>query len=490
MPQTNPNTPTRRNVDTSLPAYLALANSLETQVLANVFLPGDRLPSVRSLCGDHRLSTETVLHTLRVLEDRGVVEARPRSGFYIKFRNQYPEPLPQPLRLEASPVEVSKLRYQAFSVGNSKGVIPLSTAVPSPEILPTAKLGRMISAISRSASAEVVGYAEPAGHYKLRKQLARRSSDWGCFMKPEDFIVTNGTTEAITLALRTVCAPNSTVLVESPTYYGILEMIENLGLRVVELPTDPQTGVSPDDIEHAVQSIPSIGACLLVTNYSNPFGCTMSVEKKKRVVSILAKYQVPLIEDDIYGDLCAPDDRRPVTAKAFEAKGLVLLCSSISKTLAPGLRVGWIAPGRFRDQILQLKTNQTLACPTITQLAVAEFLEHGSYDAHLRKIRTFFANQLPLFSGAVSRHFPAGIRVSRPQGGFVLWIELDAKLDTTELAARALNQHRIAIAPGCIFSANGKNFRNCMRISCGHPWSSGIEHAIKTLGQLAKQSGV
>jgi DNA-binding transcriptional MocR family regulator len=485
-----PSTPIRRLADQPLPfpvpRYLTLADSLEVQVRANVFRPGDRLPSVRSLCEDHRLSMETVLHTFRVLEDRGLVEARPRSGFYIKFRNQLPEPLAHPLLLEASPVEVSKLRYQAFSIGNSKDVIPLSTAVPSPEILPTAKLGRMISVLARSAAAEVVGYAEPGGHHKLRRQLARRASDWGCLLKPEDLIVTNGTAEAIALALRTVCPPNSAVLVESPTYYGILEMIENLGLRVVELPTDPRTGVSPEDIEHAVQSIPRIGACLLVTNYSNPLGCTLSVEKKKRLVSVLAKYQVPLIEDDIYGDLCQPGDRRPVTAKAFDTQGLVLLCSSISKTLAPGLRVGWIAPGRFRDQILQLKTNQTLACPTITQLAVAEFLEHGSYDAHLRKIRTFFADQLHRFSNAVSRYFPPEIRVSRPQGGFVLWIEFDAKLDTTELAARAMKQHRIAIAPGCIFSANGKNFSNCLRLSCGYPWSARMEQAIVTLGQLAR----
>jgi DNA-binding transcriptional MocR family regulator len=469
---------------TRFPAYLALANSLEVQIRANVFRPGDRLPSVRTLCGDHRLSMETVLHTFRVLEDRGLLEARPRSGFYIKFRNQTPEPLPQRLRLEASPVEVSKLRYQAFSLGNAKDVVPLGTAVPSPEILPATKLGGMISAIARSSASEIVGYTEPAGHPKLRRQLARRASDWGCLMKPEDFIVTNGAAEALSLALRTVCPANSAVLVESPTYYGILEMIENLGLRVVELPTDPRTGVSPEDIEHAVRSIPRIGACLLVTNYSNPLGCTLSDEKKKKVVSTLAKYRVPLIEDDIYGDLCPPGDRRPITAKAFDTEGLVLLCSSISKTLAPGLRVGWIAPGRFRDQILQLKTNQTLACPTITQLAIAEFLEHGSYDAHLRKIRTFFVDQLQRFSNAVSCYFPSEIRISRPQGGFVLWIEFAGKLDTTELAARAMNQHRIAIAPGCIFSANGKNYRNCLRLSCGYPWSARMESAIQTLGQL------
>ena len=238
-----------------------------------------------------------------------------------------------------------------------------------------------------------------------------------------------------------------------------------------------------------MRSIPRIGACLLVTNYSNPLGCAMPVERKKRLVSILAKYQVPLIEDDIYGDLCPPGERRPITAKAFDTEGLVLLCSSISKTLAPGLRVGWVSPGRFRDAIRQLKRNQTLTSPTITQMVVAEFLEHGAYDAHLRKIRAFFAEQLQRFRAAVARYFPFDIKVTRPQGGFVLWIEFDPAIDATELASTALNKYRIAVAPGCIFSANGKNFRNCLRISCGYPWSPRIEGAIKTLGQLAGNAG-
>jgi DNA-binding transcriptional MocR family regulator len=471
-----------------LPAYLALANSLESQIHSDVFRVGDRLPSVRSLCGNHRLSVETVLHTFRVLEDRGLIEVRPRSGFYVSFRNQLPEPSPQPLRLEESTVEVSKLPYQAFSLGNSKNVIPLGVAIPSPEILPAARLARMIAAKARSAAFEAVGYTDPAGHPKLRKILARRASDWGCLLTADDFIVTNGTSEALALALQSTCAPGSAVLVESPTYYGILEIIKSRGLRVVELPTDPRTGVSPDDIEQAIQSFPGIGACLLVTNYSNPLGCELPAEKKEKIVSILAKSNIPLIEDDIYGDLCAPDARRPLAAKSFDKEDGVILCSSISKTLAPGLRVGWIAPGKFRERVLQLKTNQTLTSPTITQMAVAEFLEHGAYDAHLRRIRGFFAEQLQRFSSAILRYFPRNICVSRPRGGFVLWIEFEHNLNTTELAARAMNHHRISVAPGCIFSANGKRFQNCLRISCGHPWSVQMEDAVKTLGSLAGQS--
>jgi len=471
-----------------LPAYLALANALQTQIETNLFRVGDRLPSVRSLCDDHRLSLETVLHSLRVLENRGLVEARPRSGFYVRFRNPVPGPSPQPLQLEKSTVEVSKLRYQAFALGNSKAVIPLGVAIPSPEILPTAKLARMIGAKARSEASEVVRYTDSAGHPKMRKQLARRAGDWGCLMGTDDFIVTNGTAEALALALQVTCPRDSAVLVESPTYYGILEIIKSRGLRVIELPTDPQAGVSPDDLKEAIRSLPNIGACLLVTNYSNPLGCALSPERKEKLVSILAKNGIPLIEDDIYGDLCPPGERRPITAKSFDKEGLVLLCSSISKTLAPGLRVGWISPGKFRDRILQLKTNQTLTCPTITQMAVAEFLEHGAYDAHLRKIRGFFSEQLQRFSSAIVRYFPQNIRISRPQGGFVLWIEFDPGLNATELAAHAMNRHQISVTPGCIFSANGKKFQNCLRISCGYPWSAKIEEALKTLGRLARKN--
>jgi DNA-binding transcriptional MocR family regulator len=471
----------------TLPAYLRLADSLQVQIEGKVFRTGDRLPSVRDLCRDHRLSVETVLHTLRVLENRALIEARPRSGFYVKQRTQLPEPSSRPLRLQAAQVTIGRLRYEAFQLGNSPNVIPLGVAVPSPDILPTAKLGRIISSLTRSAKSEIVSYADPAGHPKLRKQLARRAHDSGAFLTADDFVITNGTAEALALCLRTVCAHGSAVLVESPCYYGILEIVEHLGYQVIELPTDPKFGVSPDDIERAIGSIPNIGACLLVTNFSNPLGCTLTDDRKEKIVELLGRHRIPLLEDDIFGDLCPPDQRRPTSAKSYDKEGLVLLCGSISKTLAPGLRVGWVAPGLYRERVLQLKTNQTLTSPTITQMAVGEFLEHGAYDAHLRKIRTCLADQLQKCSRAVAEYFPKGVRVSRPQGGFVLWIELPSSVDTTELASQAMNRHRISIAPGCMFSATGKRFRNCLRLSCGTPWSIQFEEAIKTLGQLVHQ---
>ncbi len=425
-----------------------------------------------------------MLHALRILENRLLIEARPRSGYYVKQRIQFSEPRTKALRLQASVISVGRLRFESFRLGNSPDVIPFGIAVPSSQILPTTKLSRMIASLARSAKSEVVNYTEPAGHQKLRKQLARRSGETGAFLTAEDFIVTNGASEALALCLKAVCAPGSAVMVESPGYYGILEIVEHLGLRVVELPTDPKNGVSPEDMERSIRTISGVGACLLVTNFSNPLGCTLSAERKAAIVDLLARHEIPLIEDDIYGDLCRPGDRRPSTAKSFDKKGLVLLCGSISKTLAPGLRIGWVAPGRFRAKILQLKTNQTFTSPTITQLAVSEFLEHGAYDAHLRTMRGCLADQLQKCSQAITEYFPKESRISRPQGGFVIWIELPPSVDTTDLARRAMNRHQISIAPGCIFSATGRRYQNCFRISCGAPWSPKFDVAIKTLANL------
>ena len=470
----------------SPPAYLALANSLQAQVEANVFRMGDRLPSVRTLCTDHRLSMETVLRALRVLEDCALIEARPRSGFYVRQRIQLLEPHTPLIHLEASSVTTSHLRSKVFQLGNLHDVVPLGIAVPSPDILPITKLGQIISSLTRRAKSEIANYTESAGHPKLRKQLARRSSDWGSFLTPEDFIITNGGAAAMTLCLQAVCPPKAAVLVESPIHPGILEIIEHLGHKVVELPTDPNLGVSPEDVERAIRMIPEIGACFLATNYSNPLGYSLSEERKKQIVTLLSRYQIPLIEGDIHGDLCQPGARRPINAKSFDKEGWVMLCGSVEKTLAPGLCIGWVVPGRFRDQMLQLKMVYTFASPTITQMAVGEFLEHGAYDAHLRKLRVSLANQLQKYRQAIIEYFPAGIRVSRPQGGFVLWIECPSSVDTTELAQRAMNDHRISIAPGCIFSANGERYRNYLRLSCGFPWAPRFDDAIKTLGRLVR----
>jgi DNA-binding transcriptional MocR family regulator len=217
---------------------------------------------------------------------------------------------------------------------------------------------------------------------------------------------------------------------------------------------------------------------------SNPLGSVMPDENKERLVKLLARHGVPLIEDDAYGELVF-ESPRPRPARAWDHDGRVLLCGSISKTLAPGYRIGWVAPGLYRERVERLKFSATLATPTLTQMAVAEFFASGGYDRHLRRLRGTLQHQVQRMREAIGEHFPPGTRVSDPQGGFVLWVELPSGCDGMELQARALEK-RIAIAPGPIFSVRTR-FESCLRISCGIPWNDTLASAVRTLGELAHQ---
>ena len=469
------------------PSYQVLADKLHRQIDARTYLPGDRLPSVRELAKDHGFSLETVLHAFRLLENKGVVEARVRSGFYVR------EPR---LRLVAAPnktqtifrakdVAVSSLRHQTVTFGTSKHVIPLGLSLLGSEMLPARKLAQTAASAARRYPAEAANQGPPAGLEPLRQQVAQRANAWGCFLSPDDFVITCGASEALHLALRAVSQPGDIVLVESPTYFGVLEIIQSLGLKVVELATDPVQGVDLGDLGNALQRFNRIAACVLVTNCSNPLGYSLSTKTKRDLVRLLARFGVPLIEDDIFGELHRPEAERPKVAKSFDQDGSVILIGSFSKTLAPGLRIGWMVPGKFHDRVLELKSATSLATPSLPQLTVAEFLKFGSFDAHLRRLRQFLAEQVYRFSCAIAESFPESTRISRPSGGFLLWIELEEDFDALDLAAEALNRFRIAVAPGNIFSATGERYRNCLRISCGHTFSPKFAEAVKTVGRLA-----
>jgi DNA-binding transcriptional MocR family regulator len=354
------------------------------------------------------------------------------------------------------------------------------------ELLPLRKLNAALAAVAREGVGPGGAYDELRGNVQLRRQLARRAVAWGAFLEEDDFVTTVGATEALQLSLHAVTKPGDIVAVESPAYFGLLRLVESSGLRAIEIPSDPRTGLDLDALEDAVRSAP-VRAVLATPNFSNPLGARMPDENKERLVRMLTRRDIPLIEDDVYGDL-AFDGTRPRAAKSFDTEGNVLLCGSISKTLAPGYRVGWVAPGKFRDAVEKLKFAYTVSSPTPTQMAVAEFLAEGGYDRHVRKLRRILAAQSSLYREAIAQHFPEGTRVSRPQGGFVVWVEMCAEgsgqVDAVDLQRRALDRG-IAIAPGTIFSAR-QRFAKCIRISTGHPWSPRIERAIATLGELAR----
>jgi DNA-binding transcriptional MocR family regulator len=279
-----------------------------------------------------------------------------------------------------------------------------------------------------------------------------------------------------------VCRPGDTVAIESPIFYNLLQVIEMLDLKALEIPTHPQTGMSISALRYAIEHNP-VHACLIISNFNNPFGSVMPDGRKKELVELLAGHGIPLIEDDVYGDLGFTHDR-PTVAKRHDREGLVILCSSFSKTLAPGYRVGWVVPGRFQEKIERLKAVSNIATATLPQLAIAEFLENGGYDHYLRKMRGIYSRQAALMSQAVQRFFPAGTRVNNPSGGFVLWVELPEGVDSIRLYERAL-ERGITIAPGFIFSASQK-YRNFIRLNAAY-WSARIEQAVALIGKMAAE---
>jgi DNA-binding transcriptional MocR family regulator len=465
--------------------YEQVADRIGDAIATGALRPGDRLPSVRQLSTQERVSISTVLQAYIHLESLGLVETRPQSGHYVR-RRERPRPAePQVSRpaTTASPVSVSALVSRVYRAAGDPRVVQLGASFPAPELLPTQRLNRELALLAREAGELGMQYDMPPGCLELRRQVARRSLEWGCALGPDDFITTCGASEAVYLSLRAVARAGDTIAIESPAYYGTLQAIESLGLRALEIPSHPRHGLELEALEAALDKR-RVAAVLTVPSFSNPLGSCMPEEHRQRLVALLARHDIPLIEDDIYGDLYFGPER-PRPCKAFDTEGRVLLCGSFSKTLAPGYRVGWVAPGRYRERVELLKFAQTVATPTLPQLAIARFLQSGGYDRHLRTLRRRLAAQMEQTREAIAEHFPEGTCVTCPTGSSLLWVELPRKVDALALHARAL-EAGISIAPGPIFSAQPQRYSHFIRMSYSQPWSPRIEAAVATLGSLAR----
>ena len=463
------------------PLYLQVADSVAELIATGSLRAGDRVPSVRRLSEQQNVSVPTVLQAYLVLENRRMIEARPKSGFFVTPR------LSDSLAEPAVSRRTSAVPWGDFHPSTpivrdlvDSRLVPLGGAVPSPDLLPGAKLARIVGSLAREHMAETISYDPVPGSLTLRREISRRSLDWGCHLRSEEFIVVNGTTEGLNLALRAVTKPGDTVLVESPTYYGLVHILNQIGLRAVAVPASAREGLSIDGAERVLRR-QKIAAIALIPNFNNPLGSLMPEANRRALLELAVRRRIPIIEDDIYGDL-EHEGARPRCLKAADKEGLVLLCGSFSKTLAPGYRVGYISPGLFHDRIVHLKTATNWGNATLPALAIAEFLRNGGYDRHLRKIRRTYRDQVQKMREALAVEFPEPVKISNPRGGFVLWVELPATVDAMQLFAEA-RKAGISIAPGPIFSPVGE-FANYIRLSCGYPWNSAIERAIAVLGRL------
>ena len=471
--------PLELGADQSL--YLQLADAVAGQIEAGTFRPGDRIPSVRKLRDQYGVSLTTVLQACRVLEDRGLVRAKAQSGHYVRAGSPRPrsEPEESTSSSEAKHVDASLALRLNLGIGNPQGPT-LGAAVQGPELMAVAALNRLTSHVLRHQPAACHSYDAPPGSPVLRRSIAQHGGDAGYAVSADDIVITSGAKEAVYLSIKAVTRPGDTVAVESPTYYALLEVLGSLGLRALEISSHPRHGINLDDLSAALARQP-VAAVALVSNFSNPTGSCMTDAAKRRLVEILERHDVPLVEDDVYGEL-AFDGPRPAAIKAFDRSGLVLYCSSYSKTVSPGLRVGWSIPGRYQNEVELLKLVVNQATAVAPQLALAAFLDSGGCDRHIRRVRRMYREQMASTIDAVERFFPEATRLTRPQGGHVLWVQLPPGVDALDLYERA-HTEGIRIAPGPMFSPSG-GYRDFIRLNTGFPWNETTERQIETLGRL------
>lgn len=462
--------------------YEKLAAEIAQLIHSGVLAPGEKAPSVRQASRTYGISPSTVFQAYYLLESRGLLRAKERSGYFVRDSNtqRLDEPQLSQQHIESHDVGVSELIFSVLDSLRDASTVPFGSAFPSPELFPLARLARSLSSSMKAMPAHAIISDMTDGNPNLRRQIALRYSRNGMFLPPNELIITNGALEALSLCLQCTTQPGDLVAIEAPAFYACLQMLERLQLKAVEIPVHPREGIDLASLQIAFANLP-IKVCCLMSSLQNPLGASMNDEKKQALYELLYSHQIPLIEDDVYAELYFTSTP-PRSIKSYDHCGLVMHCSSFSKCLAPGYRVGWVAAGRFSEQIKRLRLMTTISPAIPSQAALADYLQHGGYDLHLRRLRHALESQQTSMLDAAERYFPAGTRVTRPHGGYFLWFELPETINSLLLFQQALYAG-ISLAPGPIFSAT-QRFKNCIRLSYGHPWDDRSEHAMQQLGQL------
>ena len=466
----------------SLTRYAALAADIAQSIHAGVLQPGDKLPSVRSCCAARGVNPSTVFQAYYLLEARGLIRARERSGYYVASGAHHPPPEPEIARLPppaSLTVDVSERVFSILQASFQPGTVGLGSAFPAPQHFPWNKLAQSLAACARQAQPHDLLDDLSTGHSGLRRHIARRYLADGMPLHMDDVVITNGALEALNLCLSAVTRPGGAVVVESPCFYGALQALERLGLQAIEVPTHPRDGIDLQALEAAITTHRP-QTIWLMSNFHNPLGSLMPAPHKQALCDMAARLQIPVIEDDVYGELYF-SARRPLPIKAYDHAGWVLHCSSFSKCLAPGWRIGWVTAGRFTQGVARQKLTTSISTNAPAQAALAHYLEGVGYDKHLRQLRHILLTQRDAMAQAIAQYFPPGTRATRPEGGYLMWVELPEGCDALALHQQALTAG-ISLAPGPVFSAS-QRFERCIRLNFGLQWDARTIPALQQLGQ-------
>ncbi|HFZ8993407.1 TPA: PLP-dependent aminotransferase family protein [Citrobacter freundii] len=462
--------------------YQQLAEQIGRQIASGVWQPGDRLPSLREQVTSSGMSLMTVSHAYQLLESQGLIIARPQSGYYVAARpvGRASGPSAQLMREES--VDINTYIFDMLQASRDASIIPFASAFPDPRLFPLPQLNRSLARVSKTATAMSVLENLPPGNLLLRQAIARRYAQQGITVSPDEIVITAGALEALNLSLQAVTQAGDWVVVENPCFYGALQALERLRLKAISVVSDVNEGIDLAALEEALQKYP-VKACWLMTNSQNPLGFTLSPQKKARLVDLLERHDVTLIEDDVYSELYFGRDK-PLPARAWDRHNRVLHCSSFSKCLVPGFRIGWVAAGKYARQIQRLQLMSTLSTSSPMQLALVDYLATRRYDVHLRRLRRQLAERKKLAWQTLLRYLPAEVNVHYNDSGYFLWVELPESVDAGELSTAALTQ-QISIAPGKMFSTSDA-WSHFFRFNTSWEWGAREEQAVITLSQLIR----
>lgn len=462
-------------------AYERVESHVESLIANGVLAPGEKVPSVREICRVQKVSPSTAVRALGNLEAKSLVCAKPRSGFFVQRPSRLPLPSPSAAPAKPQSPRLSEDVARVFNEILAKNTISLGAGAPDHTLLPTGEISRCVSRAARQFASDFGRYAMSEADMTLRREIAVRLARSGCFVSPDEVIITNGCMDAINLALRAVASPGDTILVESPTYFGLLQIIESLGMKAVSVPSTCDEGMDLTVFGRIISRY-KVKACVLIPSFSNPNGACLPDRKREALSAIASANGIPIIEDDIYGEL-AFGETRPRPIKAFGDPGNVMLCGSLSKTLSPALRVGWVVAGRHAENVRRLRWITSVTTPHVTARAAADYLRSGGYDKHLRGLCKVLRTRISRMSHSIAESFPQGTALSRPEGGYFLWVELPWRINSLALRDLA-GQQRISVCPGPIFSVSGE-FQNFIRLNCALRIDVKVERAIRTLGKIA-----
>lgn len=464
--------------------YEQLAAELADEIKQGKWQQGDKLPSIRMLAAEYKLAKISIQHALHKLEKQGLIYAKPKAGFFVSAKSGNEEIQHKVTTAKApKPVNMPDIFLDIMEHSAAFDIVPqygfeqkTSTAINY--------LSRCLTRAQRQQiHSKSVYYSSPAGLKELREQIALHYARRGLTVSADDICITSGCQNSLYLSLQTTIKAGDTVAVESPAFYGILQLLQQLQCKVIEIPSSPTQGLGINLLTDAANKW-QINACIVTPNFATPTGAKMPIENKQKLIALAQQYNFQIIEDDVYGDLGFSNTSQPLKALDITSENneRVVLCGSFSKALSRDLRLGWVITNKHHKAITKAKLVQQLATSQTVQQAMYYYLSDGYFERHLNHYRRVLQNQKEQLLAALNQYWQFNFKYTVPDGGIALWVELPAHIDSLALYHQAI-EHQIVITPGNLFTNSGA-YSNYIRLSFAHEIKNERLVALKVLAKL------